>query len=270
MILNLIVKIILFLTGNQNSRREEVKSKNDLRYLLNLIAKRLRLKQMDQRIIENIFDFRGQIAKEVMIPFHKLPVVYNTNELKDVVVLSIESGSRFIPVAEIRADNMIGYLDAHDLVWKKYTHIKKAIKKAIYYPETKQIPDLLLEMNKRNIDVVFLSNEYGGVSGMITPRQIVGEVVQFITEKTTENSVIKKLGENHYRISGIADLEDVSNELGISDFKKGYNNTLGGYLCEQIGEIPPVNFEYSANGCVFKVTDKDSLHIKEIEVKKII
>ncbi len=268
LILNLIVKILLFLTGNHISRREEVRSKKDLRYLVNLVGKKLGIKQIDHRIIENIFDFRGQIAKEVMIPFHKLPVVYITNDLKDAVLLSIESGSRFIPVSEKRADNMIGYIDVNDLVWKKYPHIKKAVKQAVYYPETKQIPDLLLEMNKRNIDVVFLSNEYGGVSGMITPKQIVGEVIQFITEETSKKTVIQKIGKDHYRISGTADLEDVANELGISDFKKGYNNTLGGFLCEKIGKIPPVNFEYSSNGCTFKVTDKDSLHIKEIEVYK--
>jgi putative hemolysin len=268
LIFNFIVRIILFLTGNHGSKREEVRSKNDLRYLVNIVGKKLGLKTIDQRIIENIFDFRDQIAREAMIPFHKLPVVYSTNEIEDVVLLSIESGSRFIPVSEKRADNMIGYIDMHDLAWKKYPHIKKAIKRAVYYPETKLIPDLLLDMNSKNIDVVFLSNEYGGVSGMITPEKIVGEVVQFITEKSFRSSLIKKSEDNNYIISGAADLEDVSNELGIGNFKKGYNNTLGGFLCEHAGEIPPLGFEYAFNGYIFRIKDKDSLHIKEIEVIK--
>lgn len=268
LILNFIVRIILFLTGNHGNKREEVKSKNDLRYLVNLVGKKIGLKIIDQRIIENIFDFRDQIAKEVMIPFHKLPVVYITNEIKDAVILSIESGSRFIPVSEKRADNMAGYIDIHDLAWKEYSNIKKALKKAVYYPETKLIPDLLLEMNRKNIEVVFLSNEYGGVSGMITPEQIVGEVIQFITEESSQAVLIRKTENNHYIIAGTADLEDVSNELGLGSFNKGYNNTLGGFLCEKAGEIPPVDFEYTFNGCVFKVKDKDSLHIKEIEAYK--
>jgi CBS domain containing-hemolysin-like protein len=270
LVLNLIVIIILYLTGNHGSRREEVKSKHDLRYLVNLVGKKLGLKTMDQRIIENIFDFREQIAREVMIPFHRLPVVYITNEIRDAVALSLESSSRFMPVSEKRADNMIGYIDIQDLTWKNHPHIKSAMKKAVYYPETKLIPDLLLDMNVKNLDVVFLSNEYGGVSGMITPEQIVGEVVQFITEESSSNTQmqIRKKGENHYIISGTADLEDVSNELGIGNFKKGYNSTLGGFLCEQTGEIPPLNSEYTLNGCIFKVIEKDSLHIKKVEVVK--
>ncbi len=267
LVLNAIVKLILYATGHHVAKREELVSKRDLRFLVNLTAKRVGLTGDDQRIIEDIFDFRDQSAREVMIPFYRLPVVSIDQKLIDVVRLSMETGYRFIPVTELRTDNMVGYIDTCALLSRQQTSIREVMDQAHFYPETKLLPDLLLEMNRRGLNVVFLSDEYGGVAGMITPVQIVGDLLHGIPEEGDWEQQIELIETGRYRVLGNTDLQDLSHEVGVP-LKQGYNSTLGGYLCEKLGFIPKVGFAYEGAEHIFTVTRRDDRHILEIEITR--
>ncbi|MEW5815271.1 MAG: hemolysin family protein [Spirochaetota bacterium] len=266
-LLNAIVKIILFLTGQKDSEREELKSRRDLRFLVNHAGGEMGLTIDDQRIIEDILDFRDQFAREVMVPFHKLPVVNINQNPLDAVKLGLESGYRFIPVSKERTDNMLGYLDTYDMFWNQKGTIPELLKKAVFYPETRRIPDLLLDMNRGKQEVAFLADEYGGVAGMITPSQIIGDIMHYIPEEGSQEDFIEKTGEGIFKVAGEADLEDLCRELGIG-LSSSYNKTIGGYLCERMGIIPEKDAVYKESGYNFKVTDRDDKHIISLEIRK--
>ena len=264
-VLNGIIKVLLLVTGQLASRREELQSKRDIRFLINLTGKEVGLPPQDQKIIEDIFDFRDQTAREVMVPFHELPVININQTLKDAAQLSIDTGYRFIPVSEVRTDNMVGYLDTLEMLWKKDNAVRDIMRTPVFFPETRRISDLLLNMNQKELEVVFLSDEYGGIAGMITPGQIVGDLVHYIPEEGTRKEEIRTLEPGHYLVSGSTDLEDISHEIGIV-LRQGYNRTIGGLICEKLGMIPEKGYIYEDAGFIFRITKRDERHIKEIEV----
>ena len=264
-ILTLLINGLLFVTGQYASRREEVKSKRDLRFLINLKEMSGGLTHAEQKMIEDILDFRDQSAREVMTPFHRIPVVNVNQSIREVALLSYQTKNRFIPVSEYRTDNVIGYIDTEELLWKKAPSIRKIMKHAVYFPETRRIPDLLLDINRNDQKVVFLSDEYGGVAGMITPGQIVGNLVHYVPETGSREEAIKVLEPGHYLVQGSADLEDLGHEIGLT-VKSGYNRSLGGFLCEKLGVIPEEGRVYEEGGFSFKVTRCDDRHVQEIEI----
>ncbi len=266
-VLNTLVKILLLISGQHVNRREELKSKRDVRFLVNLAGKEVGLPPSDQRIIEDIFDFRDQSAHEVMIPFHLLPAAPMNQDLGEIARLSHDTGYRFIPVYTGRIDNIVGYVDIHMIIWNKDASFKEVMKEAVYYPETRLISDLLLEMNRKKLDVVFLSDEYGGIAGMITPGQIIGDLVHYIPEEGSVEEDIQKIGAGHFAVSATTDIEDLGRDLGII-LKRGYNTTIGGYIAEKLGVIPDEGKSYEEAGWVFKITRRDTRHILELEVMK--
>ena len=266
-ILNNLVKVILFFTGRHKAQREELRTRRDLRFVVNLTGKEAGLPVDDQKMIEDILHFRDQIAREVMVPFHKLPVLNPAQETVDAVRLSVDSGYRFIPVSENRTDNMIGYVDTTELLWKEETRVKDVVKEASYYPETRNIPDLLLDMNRNDQEVVFLVDEYGGIAGMITPGQIVADIVHFTPENGAVEEDITKVDQSSYVVSGEADLEILGHELGIV-FSRGYTSTIGGYLSEKMGVIPEENAEYREGGYIFRIDRSNERHIEQVEIRR--
>ncbi len=267
LVLDAIIQFLLLLLGQHVSRREEVKSKRDFRFLVGVAGKELGLPEDDRKVIEDIFDFRDQSAREVMVPFHELPVVNAQQALRDVVQTACETGNRFIGVSELRTDNLIGYVDTRELLWRNGSSIKEVLREALFYPETVRISDLLLAMNHRSLEVVFLSDEYGGVAGMVTPHHIVGDLLHYSPETGYQQESITSLESGHYLVSGDTDLEDLCHGIGIT-LKKGYNGTVGGFLCERLGLIPEVGATHEEGEALFTVTRRDPRHIKEVDVRR--
>jgi putative hemolysin len=267
LILNNVVKALLFFSGRHRGTREELTTKRDLRFVVNLTGKEAGIPVEDQKMIEDILHFRDQIAREVMIPFHKLPVLNINQDTVDAVRLSVDSGHRFVPVSEHRTDNMVGYVDTTELLWKQEEKIGSIMKDATFYPETRRIPDLLLDMNRKGESVVFLVDEYGGVAGMLTPSQIVADIVHFTPENGTIDDEIVLQDSGEYVVSGAMDLEDLSHELGIA-FARSHTSTIGGYLSEKMGVIPEEDQEYGEGGYIFRIDRRAERHIDRVEIRR--
>ncbi|MBT3276165.1 MAG: DUF21 domain-containing protein, partial [Spirochaetales bacterium] len=265
LILNNVVKVLLYSTGRHKAAREELRTKRDLRFIVNLTGKEVGLPVDDQKMIEDILHFRDQIAREVMIPFHKLPVLNIAQDAIDAARISVDTGYRFIPVSQGRTDNMVGYIDTTELLWKREKKVDAVMKQAVYYPETRSIPDLLLDMNVKSLNVVFLADEYGGIAGMITPSQIVADIVHFTPGGGTESPDLRITESDSLLASGEMDLEDLSHELAVS-FSRSYTSTIGGYLSERMGEIPEIDSEYRENGYIFRITQRNDRHIEQVEI----
>ena len=266
LILNTVVRLLLLLTGTHRPKRAELRTKRDLRFLVSLTGKEAGVPVVDQKIIEDILHFRDQIAREAMIPFHKLPVLNIKQEIMDAVRISVDSGQRFIPVSEHRTDNMVGYIDTTELLWSKAGSVLEIMKPAQFFPDTRRIPDLLLDMNQRNQKVVFLVDEYGGIAGMITPGQIVADVVHYTPEVGSFEEDIKKTVDGAFLVHGDMDLDDFCRELGIT-LGASMSSTVGGFLGERMGVIPEQGAHFEEAGYRFTVKQREDRHIDLIEVR---
>jgi CBS domain containing-hemolysin-like protein len=123
-------------------------------------------------------------------------------------------------------------------------------------------------MNRRKIEVVFLSDEYGAVSGLITPAEIASEIVGFVPgEAFQQTEDIEILGPGHYLVAGVTDIEDLYHETGIH-LRKLNSDTVGGFICEHLGRIPEIGTAFEYGGYSFTVLERDDRHIIKIEITK--
>jgi CBS domain containing-hemolysin-like protein len=272
-ILNGIVKAILLFSGRKATHSKLPQSRDDLRLLVRLGSRESGLGRTEHRVFEDIFDFRTTLAREVMIPMHEYPVCASTASIEEGVQISYTNGIRFLPVFEGRADNIVGYLNVESLLRlelkaRSRLRIRDLMTEAVFYPDVKRIPDLLLEINRRKIEVVFLSDEYGAVSGLITPAEIASEIVGFVPgEVFQQTEDIEIVGPGHYLVAGVTDIEDLLHDTGIPLRKHNYD-TVGGYVCEQLGRIPEVGTIFEHGGYSFKVLERDERHIIKIEITR--
>jgi putative hemolysin len=272
-ILNGIVKAILLFSGRRVTRSKLPQSRDDLRLLVRLGSRESGLGRTEHRVFEDIFDFRTTLAREVMIPMHEYPVCTSTATIEEAVQISYTNGIRFLPVFEGRADNIIGYLNVEGLLRlelkaRSQRRIRDLMTEAVFFPDVKRIPDLLLEMNRRKIEVVFLSDEYGAVSGLITAAEIASEIVGFVPgEVFQQTEEVETVSPGHYLVAGVTDIEDLYHDTGIPLRKLNYD-TVGGFVCEHLGRIPEVGTTFEYGGYRFQVLDRDDRHIIKIEITR--
>lgn len=267
-VLNVIVKILLFITGQLRPTKAGLDTKHSLRTLVRLGSREAGIPLEDQRIVEDIFDFQDTMAREVMIHFHQTLACPESMPVEEIVHLALSADLRFVPIYRYRLDNLIGYIDLEELVTAPSLVVDDLMHVPVFYPDTKKIPDLYVEMTARNLTVVFLSNEYGRVSGIITPTEIVAEIVGSRPgSKEALHREVEHCEDGSYIVVGVTDVDDFRNETGLA-LPSGPYDTVGGFLLTRLGRIPEAGELLEACGATFTVLDRDDVHVKRIRVRR--
>ncbi|TVQ20759.1 MAG: HlyC/CorC family transporter [Spirochaetaceae bacterium] len=266
LILNSVVKALLFVTGQLRSTKEGIGTRQSLRLLVRLGSREAGLSMTDQRIIDDIFDFQDTIAREVMIQIHRTLACPRAMQIGEIARRAIAAQARFVPVYENRLDNIVGYIDIEEIATSTDLSVDALLHPPKFYPDTKRIPELLLELNHDRLAVAFLANEYGRISGMVTPDEIVGEVLgRFSVARRHHSPDIERSAAGGYRVVGVADIEDFRNETGMA-LPRGPYDTVGGFVQTRLGRIPEAGDTLEFQGATFTVVDRDDLHIKQLDV----
>ncbi|MCD6121859.1 MAG: HlyC/CorC family transporter [Spirochaetales bacterium] len=267
-ILNFIVKIFLTIIGKYKKNDRVFSSKEDLRILVKLASREAGVSLFEQGMIDDIFDFREKMAREVMIPLHALPVVEYSSSFEDIYKTFLNTHMRYIAVSKKRTDNIIGYVDVEDIIYEGAKDIKKVMKKSFYYPETKRVALLFQDMIQQKKKVVFLSDEYGGTSGMITITEIASEIIGYFPGEVKEEfEDIRRIGRRHYIVSGTVGIDELYHKTDIK-LQEGAYDTVGGFLSDKLGKIPEKGVTAEIEGLFFRVLDRDDRHVKSVEILK--
>lgn len=180
-------------------------------------------------------------AVEIMTP---IPEVFSINKTYKVAeVLEKIKGTSYsrYPVYEDRGDNIIGHVDVFDLLSARLNeNITKYIYAPVYVPENIMVDKVLQKMQKNKLAMIFLVNEYGSVSGLITLENIVEEVIGtdiLARDQITEKPYILKLNKDLYELAGNLDLDDFNEKFQLSLGKAGFE-TITGYIISLYGDIP--------------------------------
>jgi CBS domain containing-hemolysin-like protein len=269
LILNAIVQVFLTLLGQGKHRSRLPESKADFRVLMHLSSKESGFEYDDYRVIDDILDFNETLAQEAMIPLHKYPIFHIKSKIPEVLRIAAEMNQRYFPCYSKRSDNIEGYIDVNDLSQKHAVTISSILREPLFFPETKPLPDLLHDMVSGGMEVVFLTDEYGAIAGIVTHQEIAAEIMGTIpgTIHAAKESVIAK-GNNLYTVDGTADLEYFSHITGLT-LEKENTETVGGYLCEKLGYIPAPGTTYEEHSVRFTIMDGDKRAISLIRVEII-
>jgi|GEM_PF-2253500 len=180
-------------------------------------------------------------AVEIMTP---IPEVFSIN--KDCTVAEVlekikgTSYTRY-PVYEDRGDNIVGHINVCDLLNSNINEkIRKYIYEPVYVPENIMVDKALQKMQTQNLSMVFLVNEYGSVSGLITQENIVEEIIGadiLARDQVTEKPYILKIKKNLYELAGNLDLDDFNENFQLHLEKAGFE-TITGYILNIFGDIP--------------------------------
>ena len=146
--------------------------------------------------------------------------------------------------------------------------IKKLLRPAYYVPESKPISDLLRELQKKKIHMAIVLDEYGGTAGLVTIEDLLEEIVgEIFDEYDLEEAMVEVVGENAYRMDARADLDEVSEILGV-EFPEKIADTIGGLVYNLVGHLPSVGEETSFRNLRFTVEKVMGRRILKILVTK--
>jgi len=220
----------------------------------------------DNRVyVSEILSFKGMSVHDVMTPTIDIQAVELNESVKNLVNKIEETKFSRIPIYEERVDNIIGYVFFKDLLLNKnVTNIKNIMTKTTYIPATKNIYDLFVDMQSKNIPLYFVVNEYGGVIGMVTHEDIAEEVVGEIQTRDHEDEkLIETISQNEFKIKADIDLDYFIRKFPMKIEKKNFD-TLGGFITYKLGYIPKVGTKFTNNEFTFLIEEATDRSIEYV------
>lgn len=236
------------------------------------------LEPQEAEMIENVFRFGDSQAQEIMTPrveVISLSIESSIRNYKDVY--SKHSHSRF-PVYKKSEDNVVGIISSKDVLMNLSTKIvnddsklKELIREPYFVPETKRNFEIFNEMRVSGDKIAIIIDEYGGLSGVITLRKLLEEVVgDFGEEGTQPEEELIEIDTNTFKVDGGISIQDLNEELEDSDIEipDGDYETAAGFVMQLLGRIPKNgdHIEYSKH--IFEVKQMKGLKLEMLEVTK--
>lgn len=225
-------------------------------------------------MIEGIFELKETVAREIMIPRTHIVALPKDANKEQVVTAIIQSGYSRIPVYDENVDQIIGILNAKDLLpyWLNDAQelpIAEISREPYFVPETKPIKDLLNELRNKKSHLAVIVDEYGGTSGIVTIEDIVEEIIGEIRdEHDTEEDLFIRQGDGSVVVNARFNLYDFEEQFEV-EFPRGGFDTLGGFIIHSLGRVPKAGEHISYQGLKFLVQGADQKRITRIVVTPV-
>lgn len=247
-------------------------SREELQHVLRKSEEAGILDHEERELIWGYVNLQDSIVREIMRPREDI-LYYDIREpLTKLVHLFVDKQCSRIPVCEKNIESVIGIIDA-----KQYLLHRDAIKESqdlrqflwppYYIPEMMPSQTLLKRLDESGQEIALAVDEYGSISGLITYEDLVEVVVGKISDLRDQKVIFTQAGKNEIIASGKMELDEF-NALFDSDLKSESMITLGGWLTEQLGEIPKSGTKFETPNFLFQVLAADPNRIRRIYVRK--
>ena len=225
-------------------RERKAVSEEDIREMVDKGEEKGEIERGEKELIENVFEFNNSTAADVMVHRTDTVMIWVEDTHEEIMDTIRASGLTRYPVYDEDTDDIIGILNARNYLLNAMEEhpkpLRALLREAYFVPETVHTDVLFRDMQGRKTHFAVVVDEYGGTSGIITMEDLMEELVGDIYDEfdPQDEQEIVPLGENLWRISGSAPLEDVAEALGVEFSEDEEAETLGGLVFARLDVIP--------------------------------
>jgi len=196
----------------------------ELRDLVDQAHERGLVEESEHEMIHSVFELGDTLVRELMVPRTEMVWIEGSKNLRQGLSLALRSGFTRIPVIGENLDTILGIAYVKDLAKRTHEYrdseltelVRDHLRKATFVPETKTAADLLKEMQKDQIHLAIVVDEYGGTAGLITIEDILEEIVGEIADEYDDDvEELEWITPTQARVSARLHIEDLADKLEI-------------------------------------------------------
>lgn len=266
---------VLRLLGiDPNAPPEEV-SEEEIRMMVDAGNESGTIDNEEREFIQNVFEFDNLSVEELITHRTDVTFLYLEDSLKTWDQAINETRFTYYPVCEETPDQIVGVLNTKIYFRMKdktkESVMEQAVTEAYVVPESLKADVLFRNMKKEHEQIAVVLDEYGGMSGIITIKDLIEELVGDLEDDTPEEETVDpivKLNENEWQADGGVLLEDLSEVLEMSLESEEYD-TLNGLIFHHLGTSPEVGSVVELEGLHIAVTQMHNYQVETAIIRKM-
>jgi CBS domain containing-hemolysin-like protein len=224
-------------------------------------------------LIRSVMEFGEKTVREAMKPRPEIFAV-PTNTTVEVFInfLRTKPYSR-VPVYEGTIHNIKGIVYTQDVLQVPDSEaqartVESLMRRDVYFvPESKLGSDLLREMQRQNVRMAIVVDEYGGVAGLVTIEDLIEEIVGEISDEHERSQIVRE-SDHSYVVAGNVDVDRLSELFGVRPQGKE-SATVAGLVSELAGRIPRKGEQVEEDGLRFEVLESTERRVERVRISAV-
>ena len=243
--------LILFFTGIKTlfMRLARIKktgpsvTEDELKYIIESIEEEGILEEQESELVQSALEFDEKTALEILTPRVDVTAIDVDDDKDRIHEIIIRERYSRIPVYEDEIDNIIGILHTRDYLEKALSDddidIRTMLTPAHFIYKSLKLSDILNDFRANKLHIAIVTDEYGGMLGIVTMEDLLEEIVGDIWDEDEDvEHTCTQLRDGRYLVSGDMDLSELFELLDIPADEDIESVSVGGFIIEQLGDIP--------------------------------
>jgi putative hemolysin len=267
--------LVLRMVGDRTTFTEARLSRDELQQLVEEAAKTGSVDPRASEIASRALGFGEVTVAEVMVPRTRVVAMRRNAPPEEVQRVILEEGHSRMPVYDGSLDNIVGYVVARDvlaLAWEQGLLVLEDILRPPYkVGDNTRAVDLLREMQRRRVQMAVVTDESGGLAGLITIEDLIEELVGdiFSEDDVVETLVTREPGGTAL-VPGWAPVRKVNRELHV-DLPVGRDRTTIAGLCMSLAQAIPQAGEKltTEDGTVLEIVEASPRRVRRVRIHPV-
>jgi magnesium and cobalt exporter, CNNM family len=259
----------------ESAEEDEEESFDEIQAFIDVGEEEGIIEEAEGELIQSIIEFSDTLVSEIMRPRLHMVAIEAGSTVADARRLIIEAKHSRIPVYREQIDNIEGVVYVRDLLAfcesdKMSRPVTECMRPAYCVPESKTIQDLLEDMQKANVQIAIVIDEYGGVAGLVTVEDIIEEIVGEIEDedRAAAEGEITRDEDGSFLIDGSAEIKKVE-ELFHKEIEADDFTTVAGLLIRHLDRVPAVGEKIEFAGIQFEVVEADAHRVNRVRLRAV-
>lgn len=224
--------------------------------------------EQESSLIRSAIEFSELEAADILTPRVDVVGVAADTPKEEIAKIFLQTGFSRLPVYEGSIDHIIGIIyqkDFHNYVYHTNKDISAIIRPVLFIAKSKNIGELLKELQLKKSHIAVVMDEFGGTVGIVTLEDVLEELVGEIWDehdKVVEE--IAKISDKEYLVMGSANVEKLFEEM---DREEEFDVlTVSGWVMDVLDKVPDEGDNFSYNGLKVTVIQMDGKRVGKVRI----
>ncbi|MFB6124301.1 MAG: hemolysin family protein [Haloferacaceae archaeon] len=265
-----LTRVVNRVTGGRSAIETSYVTRDEIQDIIQTGEREGVIEEEEREMLQRIFRFNRTIAKEVMTPRLDVTAVPKTASVDEAIETCIQSDHERIPVYEGNLDNIVGMVTLRDLIRQKHygegpVDLADVVQPTLHVPESKNVDELLQEMQENRMQMVIVIDEFGTTEGLITLEDMVEEIVGDILEGDEEEP-FEFLDGDVVIVRGEVNIDEVNEVLDLELPEGEEFETLAGFIFNRAGRLVEEGEEIEYDGVTIRIEQVDNTRIMKARI----
>jgi CBS domain containing-hemolysin-like protein len=267
--------------GRRGGESDEPTVEEEVRQVVDDALRDGRLEGAARDMIEGVMDLRDARVAQIMTPRTSMVTLPVNAAWSEVLAVATESAHTRMPVWDRSPDDVIGILHSRELLTHLATaagggaaappEMRPLLRPPYFVPESMSVQNLLREFQRTHTHMAVVTDEFGGVSGVVTIEDALEEIVGEIADEHDEafSDGLRQISEGVCEAMANVRLENLARATGLDLPMEADYESVGGFVFHHLGRIPVAGEHFESHGGRWEVLAATRNRVDRVRVTRL-